>query len=302
MFSDSTYRPFFIEDQLSIVEGKGGFPIIRIDNEHASAVISVYGAQVLSYRSKNSTKDLLYVSEKAFFEKGKAIKGGIPICWPWFGQDQEKVGTQMHGFARNMLWKLEDTRVLADGETVIILSLTDTEETKKLWPHEFKLTLKIQVGKTLKLVLQTENTGSSSFVITQAMHAYFAIDDIHQISILGLDQVSYFDKVSGKTESVLQKNDLFIDQEVDRIYTDVPCELVLVDRESNRKVIIHSKGSETAIVWNPWIEISKNSGDLTDDAYQQFVCIETANAVEDKVIVEANASYFLEAEYVITEE
>jgi len=202
MFSDSIYQSFDIKNQLSIVEGKGGYPTIKIDNEHANALISIYGAQVLSYQPKNQA-DLLFVSDKAYFEHGKAIKGGIPICWPWFGQDQEKVGTQMHGFARNMLWELEDTSKSKNGETSVLLSLKETEKTQQLWSHVFQLKLKIKVGKTLSLSLQTKNTGDSSFVITQALHAYFAIDDIYQTTVKGLDEVAYLDKVGGKTEFLL---------------------------------------------------------------------------------------------------
>ena len=301
MFSDSIYQSYVIDNQLNIVEGEGGFPTIKIDNEHASAVISIYGAQVLSYKPKNQNNDLLFVSENAYFENGKAIKGGIPICWPWFGQDQEKVGTQMHGFVRNMLWQLDETSTTANGKTNVVLSLSETKETMKLWPHTFKLILKIQIGKTLKLSLKTENTDTSSFVITQALHAYFAIDEIQQTSVLGLDGVSYLDKVGGKTDSILQKGDVVIDQEVDRIYTNVSSELSLLDESSKRTVTIKAKGSNTAIVWNPWVEISKDSGDLSDDAYQRFVCIETANAVDDKVVVEPSGSHTLEAEYSIIE-
>lgn len=300
MFSTALYDSFVIPDQLKIIQGDGGFPFINIDNEHASAVVSIYGAQVLSYKKKtNNTEasDLFFVSEKAYFEEGKAIKGGIPICWPWFGDDQEKVGKKIHGFVRTMLWQLDETTTLEGGETHVVLSVGETPETLKLWPHNFNLKLAIIVGKTLKLSLQTINTSESSFVITQALHPYFAIDQIDQTKVLGLDKASYIDKVAGETTLQLQSNDVTFNQELDRIYIDVPSELVLLDESSERKVKIKSKGSKTAIVWNPWIEISQKSGDLIDTAYQHFVCVETANAVDDKVIIESNQSHTMEAEY-----
>ena len=300
MFSTALYDSFVIPDQLKIIQGDGGFPFINIDNEHAGAVVSIYGAQVLSYKKKtNNTEasDLFFVSEKAYFEEGKAIKGGIPICWPWFGDDQEKVGKKIHGFVRTMLWQLDETTTLEGGETHVVLSVGETPETLKLWPHNFNLKLAIIVGKTLKLSLQTINTSESSFVITQALHPYFAIDQIDQTKVLGLDKASYIDKVAGETTLQLQSNDVTFNQELDRIYIDVPSELVLLDESSERKVKIKSKGSKTAIVWNPWIEISQKSGDLIDTAYQHFVCVETANAVDDKVIIESNQSHTMEAEY-----
>lgn len=299
MFLDSPYYSFAIHNQLNIVESISGFPFIEIENEYASAVISIYGAQVLSYQKNTDAqdKDLLFISENAYFKKGKAIKGGIPICWPWFGKDQEGVGKQMHGFARNLLWQIEETKTLNNGETQIILSLTESKETIKLWPHEFKLLLTINVGKTLKLSLQTLNTGKKNFKITQALHAYFAVEDIHQTKILGLNEISYLDKVDGATESGLQKDVVRISKEVDRIYLDVPPQLSLTDESSKRVVTIKANGSKTAIIWNPWINISQQSGDLVDDAYKRFVCIETANAVEDILEIKPGKSYQIEAEY-----
>lgn len=297
MFSDSIYQSFAIENQLSIVEGKGGFPTIKIDNVHATAVISIYGAQVLSYQPKGQTKDLLFVSEKAFFEEGKEIKGGIPICWPWFAMDQEKVGKTMHGFTRRMLWQLEETSVTNDGETVVVFSLSENAESLTIWPHVFKLLLTVRIGKTLKLSLQTTNTGDSSFIITQALHTYFAIDEITQVKVKGLNEISYFDKVTGKT--MIQKDDVFIDQEVDRIYQDAPLQLTLLDESSDRKVIIDSKGSKTAIIWNAWVDLSKRSADLADDAYKHYICIETANAAQDRIIIEPSKSHTIAVEYTV---
>lgn len=297
---ETEIKNFMLEDELAITEGKGGFPFIKIDNEYASALISVYGAQVLSYKSKtNQNSDLLFVSESAYFEQGKAIKGGIPICWPWFGRDLENPDRQIHGFARNMLWTLEETESTNDGTRVVLL-LSESDESLKLWPHSFKIVLTIVVGKTLRLSLQTVNTGKSTFSITQALHAYFAIDDINKAKVDGLDKIHYLDKVTGSEKAELQVGEITVNQEVDRIYTNVPARTFLIDDKSKRKVEINSNGSKTTVVWNPWIEISKNSPDLTDDAYQRFICVETANAAEDVVVIEPNSSYKIEAEYIVT--
>ena len=158
MSLESQCQKFAIEDCLGFIEGKGGLPFIEIENEYASAMISIYGAQVLSYKlkldgnNKSLDNDLLFVSEEAYFEQGKEIKGGIPICWPWFGIDPEGLDRQIHGFARNMLWQLDDTSVSNTGETQVVLSLSESEETLKLWPHEFKLTLTIKVGENAEFI------------------------------------------------------------------------------------------------------------------------------------------------------
>ncbi len=308
MSNISSLETFLLEDELIIYEGKDGLPHIKIGNKYGSALISIYGAQLLSYKPKTNRGDvnigkdneLLFVSESAYFEQGKAIKGGIPICWPWFGRDPDNLGRQMHGFARNMLWQIEETESMNDDGTKVVLSLSESDESYKLWPHDFKVLLTIIVGKTLRLSLQTINTGNKAFTITQALHAYFLVEDISQTQVTGLDWVNYIDTVNGANKLEVQEGKISVNQEIDRIYTDAPTRTILIDEKSKREVLIDSSGSKTTVVWNPWIDISKNSADLTDDAYQRFICVETANAAEDVIVIEPNNSFTIEAEYTVT--
>ncbi len=303
---ETTYTSFAIKNNLTFAEGKGNLPFIEIENEYATALISIYGAQVLSYKPKQSEKeksfhtDLLFVSEKAYFEQGKAIKGGIPICWPWFGRGPDSLGRQMHGFARNMLWQLEETSSKNSGETEVVLSLAPTAETHKLWPHDFKLMLTVTVGQTLKLSLQTMNIGSNAFSITQALHSYFSVQDVDQVQVNGLDNVEYIDTVGGTFKNKLQEGEITVNQELDRIYTNAPVQSTLIDKKLGREIKIDSKGSKTTVVWNPWVDLSNKSADLEDDAYKRFICIETANAAEDVIVIEPNDAFTLEAEYSIS--
>lgn len=294
----SSFQSYVLKDELSITKGKGGLPFIKVENDYAKALISIYGAQVLSYQAKSQDDDLFFVSENAYFEQGKAIKGGVPICWPWFGRDAENPDRQMHGFARNILWKIESTSSNIDS-TQIILSLSDSEESLKLWPHEFKLTLTIKVGQTLNLSLKTENSGYEPFKITQALHSYFSMSHISEVEIIGLDGIEYIDTVNGANALVLQQGNISVNQEVDRIYMRTPASTSIIDKGSNRKISLNSMGSNTTVVWNPWVDISKNSGDLTDDAYQQFVCVETANAAEDVIEIQPNENYTIGVGYSI---
>lgn len=307
MLSESLNQSFAIKDQLRIVEGKGGFPIIEIENEYASALVSIYGAQVLSFKLKFKNaeyvqveeNDLFFVSESAYFEQGKAIKGGIPICWPWFGRDEENPDRQMHGFARNMLWQLDETSSTSSGETKIVLSLKESTETLKLWPHKFKLVAVINIGKTLEISLKTTNTGKSNFKITQAIHSYFALANIDKARVEGLDKTNYLDKVKGAKEAVLQKGDVRVSEEVDRIYIDSPSRLSLFDEQLQRELVVNSSGSKTTVIWNPWVDISKRSADLSDDAYLEFICVETANAAKDTIVIEPNDSHTIGVEYTV---
>lgn len=271
-----------IAEQLKFIEGAGGFPFIKIDNAKASALISVYAGQVLSFQPANERHNLMFVSEAAYYQAGKGIKGGTPICWPWFGPDPEQLGRPSHGFVRTRFWDVVRTEMTGDGDSKVTLGLTDTPETRAIWPHGFNLSIEITVGESLKLELITRNTTAQTFHITQALHTYFKVGHIDQIGISGLEGTEYIDKADNGLLK-LQTGTIMIGTEVDRIYRDVEGELVIDDVMLGRRIRITSKGSKTAVVWNPWAKISAEMGDLKDDDYKHFVCVETANAGSDIV-------------------
>lgn len=287
-----------IDGQLKFVEGKGGFPFIEIENTMAKALISLYGGQVLSFQPHAEAEDLMFLSEKAYYQEGKAIKGGIPLCWPWFGADPEDLGRSSHGFARNSLWTVLGTANTSGKETIVRLKLEDTAETRKIWSHSFNLTLEITVGDKLTVELVTRNTGEQPFTITQAFHTYFQVGDINQVEVLGLENTQYLDKVANFQEKT-QTGVITIAEEVDRIYTNVPKKLVIKDASFDRRIIITSQGNKTAVVWNPWVDISRKSGDLEDEDYQKFICVETVNAADDIVRVSPQSESRLLVNYTI---
>ena len=285
-----------LADQLKFVEGKGGFPNLEVNNAKANAVISLYSGQVLSFQPQ-SEEDLMFVSEKAYYQSGKAIKGGVPICWPWFGPDPENAGRAAHGFVRNRMWTVGHTKAVDDGTTQIALELSDTSETQGIWPQKFKLTLTITVSDSLTLELATHNAGDAPFEITQAFHTYFKVGDISQVEVVGLNGVSYLDKTK-ESQKQTQSGAITVTQEVDRVYQDVlSSELEIVDMSLDRRIVISSQGSKTAIVWNPWTEISAKMADLDNNDYTRFICVETANAASDVVTVEPGYEAKLVAKY-----
>jgi len=287
-----------IDDELRFIEIEHGFVYAEINNARAHATISTYSGQVLSYRPKNQPDDLLFVSDKAWYEDGKAIKGGIPVCWPWFGPDPDNKGRPAHGFVRNRQWQVTGSESLADGSTKIILSITDSDATRALWPHSFRLDIVITVGDSLKIALVTHNTGDDSITISQALHTYFRVGDISNVSVLGLDGTDYLDKANDAGRKT-QTGAVTISGEVDRIYTDVTGELTIDDASLGRKIRIASSGCSTAVVWNPWAEIAASMADLGDDDYNRMLCVETANAGPETIAIGAGETYRLEAEYTI---
>lgn len=287
-----------IENELQFVDIEHGFTYIEINNAKAHATISTYSGQVLSYRPKSRKDDLLFVSDRAYYEEGKAIKGGIPVCWPWFGADPDDLGRPAHGFVRNRQWEVTGSESLANGSTKVILGMVDSDETRKIWPHTFKLSIEITVGDSLKVALVTRNSGDERITISQALHTYFYVGDISKVQVLGLDGIDYLDKVDGFAEKT-QSGPVTINGEVDRIYKGVTGELVIEDESLGRKIRIASSGCSTAVVWNPWSEIAASMGDLDDDDYKKMICVETANAGPETVEIAAHSEYRLEAEYTI---
>lgn len=295
---DQLNTNYGIADQLQFVDGKGGLPLITIANPLAKATISLYAGQVLSFQPSGEPDDLLFVSDSAYYQTGKAIKGGIPICWPWFGPDPDGQGRPSHGFVRNRPWNILGTATTAEGATQVTLGLTATPETQGIWPYAFELAIEITVGTTLTVALITRNTGEQPFTITQALHTYFKIGDVHKVSVLGLENANYLDKVDGGIEKA-QIGAVAITDEVDRIYTNLNPDqpLVIADLALGRQIHITATGSKTAVVWNPWAKIAAAMADLADDDYLRMLCVETANAADEIVTVPAGDEFRLAATY-----
>ena len=277
-------------------DGPGGLPMIDIRNAHATARVSLYGAQVLAFQPRGE-RELLFLSERAAYQPGKAIRGGVPVCWPWFGPDPQGLGRPAHGLARTRQWQLRGSGILPDGQTRLTLGLRDDDQTRALWPHAFDLSLDITVGRTLHLALCTRNTGSTPMTLTQALHSYFAVADIHQTRVEGLDGCTYTDKarVAGGAQR-LQAGPVHFSGEVDRVYARVPADLRIDDGAGQRTVRVRAEGSQTAVVWNPGPDISAGMADLDDDAWRRFVCVETANAGEEVIHLAPGAQHTLLAE------
>ena len=290
-------QQYAIKDQLEFVTGKGGFTLAEIKNKFATARISLYAGQLLSYCPTGASQDLLFNSELAYYETGKAIKGGVPVCWPWFGSDPEDRGRPAHGFARTSQWNVVNTHATEDA-TCLTLQLTPSEQSQKLWEHDFLLTLEMIVGKTLQLKLTTTNKSQQAVSITQALHTYFKVGDISRTTVEGLEEKAYLDKVDQGIEK-RQQGSVTISAEVDRIYTDVSNDLLIKDRSLSRDIRIHSSGSHSTVVWNPWTDIAAEMADLEDADYQRLICVETANSAPDVIDILPGQSHQLAVEYQI---
>jgi len=266
-----------------------GFTYLEISNNSACARIAMQGAHLFHYE-RVGERPLLWLSSTSFLTQGKAIRGGIPICWPWFGKHPEKPKLPQHGFARNVTWDLVKAKETNPASTEITLQLRDSEQSLRLWPYRFTLLLQVTIAETLRLRLTTTNCNNTSFVLSAALHSYFAVSDIGEIFVQGLEDTRYFDALT--KEEHIQQDAVRINEEVDRVYQDVHNPLVLHDRD--RIVHINAAGSSSAVVWNPWQAKSCRMVDMPDDGYKTMLCIETANALEDARTLGPEKSHTLE--------
>ena len=270
-----------------------------INNAHGTASICLQGGQILSWQPVSTAEPMIWLSSAAKFAPQTSIRGGIPVCWPWFSAHASDASFPMHGFARTQPWQVKSTRSLDDGSTEISLTLPLTTAMQAMWPHQAQLDMLINVGETLKIALITRNLGVSDFVITEALHTYFSVSDVAQVQVEGLDGIHFHDKAAGWSEGD-QVGAISFAAEVDRVYVNTPERCTIVDPAFNRRIHIAKLGSQSTIVWNPWAARAAQMGDLgTDDAsgWKRFVCVESANARENAVTLAAGKSHTMAVEY-----
>lgn len=267
-----------------------GYTYLEIQNECAEAKIALQGAHLFHYKVKHKDA-LLWVSKEAYFEEGKAIRGGVPICFPWFGKNKENVTLPQHGFARTALWKVVLEEEADESTNHIRLQLKPNADTLEQWPHLFDLYLDVTIGNELSIALSVTNADTKPFEISTALHTYFSVSDINTVSIKGLDESRYYDALDDICYK--QKGDIFIQEEVDRVYLDPSNTITILDGES--RVYLQQEGSNSLVVWNPWIEKSGHMADMSAEGYRSMVCLETANAREDARVLQPNETHILKA-------
>jgi glucose-6-phosphate 1-epimerase len=287
---DTLNSQYGISGALQFAYSGGNFPVAKIQTPWASARVALQGAQVLAWQP-SAAAPVLWVSKAAVFEAGKPVRGGVPVCWPWFGA---KDGASAHGFVRTRHWTVRETRLADDQSVLLCLGLSDDASTRTLWNHAFDLELQVSVGRTLTLQLITRNTGTEPFDITEALHTYFAVGDIGQTTVQGLDGTTYLDKVANLAQAQ-QSGPVSFSGETDRVYLNTTADCVIQDRANKRSIHVAKTGSGATVVWNPWSEREKAFADMAAGEYQQMLCVETANAGAAPITIAAGATHTLTA-------
>jgi D-hexose-6-phosphate mutarotase len=277
-------QSFAIPGHVQFKVGPGGLAVAEIANLHADASIALQGAHIMTWKP-HGQEPVLWLSRFGKFAPGKSIRGGVPICWPWFGPHAEDSKLPSHGFARTVMWEILETEALPDGATFLRLGLVETAATRAQWPHPSSAQLRVTIGAELKIELVTRNTGNAPFQIGEALHTYFNIGDVADMAIRGLEGCAYLDKAGGGSTRMVQQGPIVIESEVDRVYLDTEADCLIDDRRLKRRIRIAKSGSRSTVVWNPWIEKAEKMGDFGPEGYRGMVCVESANAVDNVVTI-----------------
>ncbi len=258
----------------TITEGNGGLPRVQISTAAATGEMYLHGAHVTAW-TPAGRQEVLYLSPRSLYQEGKAIRGGVPVCFPWFGDKKDDPHAPAHGFVRTKAWQLDSIEQKADAVRVSMSTESD-DSTRKWWPHDFRLVHRVSFGAELLLELIVTNTGSEALRFEEALHAYYRVGDATQASISGLDCVHYFDKTDAFREKV-QEGEVVIRAETDRVYLDTASALELRDPVLQRKITVGKENSRTTVVWNPWSEKAAALSDLGADQWKSMLCIEVTN-------------------------
>ncbi len=270
-------------DQQNRIErfmGRGGFPCLRLSHVSGfSAVISEYGAHILSWRSPEE-QELLFTSEAAIFETGKPIRGGIPVIFPQFG----KGALPQHGFARVRPWRVVRESIGASDAVSVTLRMNSDKETELAWSHPFTVELDIVLTDVLLISLRVINTGRATFSFTSALHTYFRVGDISMVSIQGLRDLEYSDFLVDRRVFTENRDEVLIGGPIDRAYRDSPETVMIESRHDRLRFLITKEGFTDTVVWNPWDVGARAILDLKPEEYREMICAESGNILSPVMV------------------
>jgi glucose-6-phosphate 1-epimerase len=273
--------------------GRGGLQRLILSGAEGEAHLYTHGAHIVHFQPRGE-RPVLMMSRAAEFAAGapgRPIRGGVPICFPWFGPKAGDATAPPHGVARLLTWTVESISVVEDGRLRAALTLCSDAYTQRLFPDEFALGFTVTVGRSLDMALTVRNQGRAPLCFEEALHSYFSVSDVRQVAITGLEKVAFIDKADGFARKLAGDEPLVIRAETDRVFLGTRSTVTLTDPAWRRSIIVEKAGSNTTIVWNPWAEKARTIPDLADEDWWEMVCIETANAADDAVTLAPGATH-----------
>jgi glucose-6-phosphate 1-epimerase len=261
----------------SVVKGNGGLQLVRVACSEAAGEIYLHGAHVTSWKP-SGRGEVLFLSARSRWEDGQAIRGGVPICFPWFGGKVGDPSAPAHGFVRTKAWQLESITQVENGIRVSMFTESD-EESRRWWPAEFHLAYRVTFAAELLLELAVTNTGTTPLRFEEALHAYHRVENILKTRVAGLDRVQYIDKTDSNRMKI-QNGEIAIVSETDRVYLNTSDAIEMEDPELRRRTRVAKDNSRTTVVWNPWVQKALSMSDFEDNEWIQMICIETSNVAD----------------------
>ncbi len=270
--------------------------MVDIENAHGSATLTTFGATLLGYRPKDGT-DVLWVSDTAVYDGKKPVRGGVPVCWPWFGPydpsalgpDPSDAFKKGHGIARYSVWDVESVEAVGDATRVVFL-LSPDDEIRKAWPLDFSLRLQVTLGESLEMTLKGENRSDRDWQVSEAFHTYFGVAEADGLVVRGLDGTAHIDKLADGQRGV-QSGEARMTTPMEQVFVGNTGTLAIDDQGHGREIVIERENSATTVLWNPGPEGVKAFADMPDDQYRKTACVEVANALDDAYALPAGAAH-----------
>jgi glucose-6-phosphate 1-epimerase len=283
---------FAIGEIAQVIAGSGGLPKVEIASPAAAGEIYLHGAQVTSWRPEGHD-EVLFLSQHSRWEEGRAIRGGIPVCFPWFRGKADDPKAPAHGFARTRSWKLKS--VMQQADNVVVTMVTESDEASlRWWPHQVLLQLSVTMGSELELALTATNTGTEPFSFEEALHTYHRVGDVANVHVSGLDGVTFLNNMDGNRAKV-QSGDVVMAGPTDNAYLNTDRQLILIDSDLRRRIQIEKRSSLTTVVWNPWASGALALTDLGDEEWRQMACVEASNILSNAVTLAPKESHTMGA-------
>jgi glucose-6-phosphate 1-epimerase len=273
-------RRFGIPEIARVCEGDGGLPRVDITSPLARGQMYLHGAHVTSWRPAGSD-EVLFLSTRSRWEEGQAIRGGIPICFPWFRGKAGEPNAPAHGIVRTRSWQLYSI-VENNAVVTVTMFIESDEQTRRWWPGEFRLVHRVTFGSELKLELVCINTDKTPLRFEEALHTYNRVADIHNVRLQGLNGARFLDNTDSNSEK-MQIGDVTITSQTDNAFVNTQSDVNLLDATMHRRIRLQKANSTTTVVWNPWQEGASRLRDLGEKQWEQFLCVEASNIIGSAV-------------------
>lgn len=287
--SDLDHR-FGIPGKLKFADTSGGLVRAIITTPAAEGEIYTQGAHLTRWTPQGK-RPVIFTSSRSLYAPGKPIRGGVPVIFPWFGPRGAGLPGPMHGFARSSEWQVQSASLSNDGKMEMTFSLHPNDAARALGFNAFRALFHVALGAELEMDLEIHNESNEPVVWEDALHTYFAIGDVHQVSVTGLENTTYLDKTDGFREKRRDAAPIRFAKETDEMYLDTRATCVIRDPAWSRRIVIEKSGSDTTVVWNPWIEKSKALSDMDPDEWPGMLCVETANAASNAITMPPGGSH-----------